>query len=166
MRAPMHPNAELIERFYQAFARRDAEAMKACYADDIVFTDEVFPHLVGPRAGAMWNMLCERANDLQITASEVSADDTTGGARWRALYTFSATGRHVENLVRASFTFRGGKIVRHVDSFDFWRWSRQALGPAGLLLGWSGALKRKVQGNAGKSLAAWESGKRQGERGP
>lgn len=27
-----HPNAELIERFYQAFQRLDGEAMAACYA--------------------------------------------------------------------------------------------------------------------------------------
>lgn len=26
-----HPNAELIERFYQAFQRLDGEAMAACY---------------------------------------------------------------------------------------------------------------------------------------
>ena len=41
-----------------------------------------------------------------------------------------------------------GKIVRHIDRFDFWRWSRMALGPAGLLLGWTPLLHKKVQAKA------------------
>ena len=35
-------NSALITRFYQAFQRLDAEAMVACYSDDIVFSDPVF----------------------------------------------------------------------------------------------------------------------------
>jgi hypothetical protein len=43
-------------------------------------------------------------------------------------------------------------VVEHVDSFDFWRWSRQSLGVVGVLLGWSGWLRRKVQAQARKGL--------------
>ncbi len=32
-----------IERLYSAFARRDAVAMGACDADDVVFSAPVFP---------------------------------------------------------------------------------------------------------------------------
>ena len=32
----------LITRFYQAFQRLDAEAMSACYTDDVVFSDPAF----------------------------------------------------------------------------------------------------------------------------
>jgi ketosteroid isomerase-like protein len=38
----MHPNAALIERFYAAFAARDAAGMQACHYPDIVFSDPAF----------------------------------------------------------------------------------------------------------------------------
>jgi hypothetical protein len=41
----------------------------------------------------------------------------------------------VTNHVGAQFRFRDGRIVEHTDSFPFWRWARQALGPAGVVLG-------------------------------
>jgi ketosteroid isomerase-like protein len=148
----MHPHAELIERFYRSFQARDGAGMAACYAPDVTFSDPVFPQLVGEKAGAMWRMLCGRAADLEVQFSDVQADDTRGSARWVVHYTFSKTGRRVENRIAASFQFRAGAIVRHEDRFDFWRWSRQALGPAGLLLGWSPMLQRKVQAEAARNL--------------
>ena len=42
-----HPNAALIERFYEAFQRRDVDAMAACYAPDVTFSDPVFVGLHG-----------------------------------------------------------------------------------------------------------------------
>lgn len=74
------------------------------------------------------------------------------GAHRRPRYTFSATGRPVHNVVDATFELRDGLIVTHVDEFDFWRWSRQALGPIGVLLGWSSVVRRKVQATARRSL--------------
>lgn len=148
----MHPNESLIAGFYAAFGRRDAASMAACYHPDAAFSDEVFPDLRGPRAGAMWSMLCSRADDLKIEASGIRAGDTEAFAHWEAWYTFSATGRKVHNKIDATFTLRDGLIVRHVDRFDFWAWSRQALGPVGWLLGWSGALQAKVQRQAADNL--------------
>jgi ketosteroid isomerase-like protein len=147
---------KLIEEFYAAFARRDGDAMAACYADDVRFSDPVFPDLQGKHAGNMWRMLCGRAKDLTIEASDLAWDGTTGRAKWVARYTFAATGRKVVNVVDATFEIAGGKITRHTDVFDFWRWSRQALGPAGLVLGWSSLLQKKVQGQAAKGLADFE----------
>lgn len=152
----MHPHAELIERFYAAFARRDWAGMAACYHPEVHFSDEVFD-LRGGDAGMMWRMLCTTGRDLQIETSGIAADDAGGRAHWDARYTFSATGRPVLNRVDAEFGFRDGLIVRHVDRFDFWRWSRQALGLPGLLLGWSGALRDKVRARAAKSLAAFRA---------
>jgi ketosteroid isomerase-like protein len=148
----MHPNAELITRFYTAFGNRDASGMAACYHPEIEFSDEVFPDLKGPRAGAMWQMLCERGKDLKIEFRDIEADDSTGRAHWEAWYTFSATGRPVHNRVEARFEFLDGKIVRHHDSFDFRAWASQALGPVGKLLGWSSMLKKRVRSQAGESL--------------
>lgn len=147
-----HPNAALITRFYTAFAARDAEAMVACYADDVVFGDPVFPDLRGDRARGMWRMLSTQGKDLQVVFDEVSADDAGGQAHWVARYTFSKTGRAVVNDIRAQFTFRDGKIATHRDDFDLWRWTRQALGPAGLLLGWSPLVQAPLRSQAAKAL--------------
>lgn len=148
----MHPNETLIRKFYEAFARLDGDAMASCYAPDVRFSDPVFPDLQGPRAGGMWKMLTARAKDLKLETSGFRADDRTGEAHWEAWYTFSATGRAVHNIIDARFEFRDGLIVRHVDTFDFWRWSRQALGLPGVLLGWSPMLRNKVRAQAAKGL--------------
>ena len=150
----MNANAELITRFYEAFSRRDWAAMAACYHPEVHFSDEAFD-LRGADAGNMWRMLCTSGRDLKLEFSAISADATRGKAHWDARYTFSATGRKVLNRIDASFEFRDGLIVRHIDRFDFWRWSRQALGMPGLPLGWSGFLQKKVRANAATGLAAY-----------
>ena len=147
----MHTHSHLIEKFYTAFQQRDGATMAACYAPDVRFSDPVFPELRGERAGAMWKMLTGRAKDLTVEFSNVKADDTTGSAHWDARYTFN-TGRKVLNRIDATFKFKDGLITEHTDVFDFWLWSRQALGPMGLLLGWSPMLKNKVRKTANDGL--------------
>ena len=147
-----HPNADLIDRFYTAFAERDAETMAACYAPGVRFSDPVFTDLRGNAAGGMWRMLCEQGKDLRIEHSEVRCDDETGVAHWEAWYTFSATGKKVHNVIDARFRFEDGLIVEHADTFGFYRWSRQALGVPGLLLGWTPFLQNQVRKRAGKQL--------------
>lgn len=148
----MHPNAQLLTDFYSAFQRRDADAMAACYHPEAEFSDAVFVGLRHGGVTSMWRMLCERGKDLRLEFRDIQADERTGRAHWEAYYTFSATGRKVHNIIDAEFEFRDGKILRHRDRFDFHRWSRQALGPTGLLLGWTPFLRNKVQGTARGSL--------------
>ena len=149
----------LIHRFYEAFQRLDAEAMAACYTDDVVFSDPAFGELRGRDAGDMWRMLTTRAKDFSLTFDHVRSDETTGSAHWVATYLFSATGNTVVNDIGARFVFRDGKICEHHDHFDLWRWSRQALGIKGLLLGWSPALKNAVRAQARKGLKAFQAGR-------
>jgi len=151
----MHQHAELIRAFYAAFQRRDHAAMAACYAPHATFRDPVFPDLAGWRVGAMWRMLCERATDLRVDASSVVADEDRGSAHWEATYTFSGTGRLVHNVIEASFTFEGGRIVRHADAFDLYAWARQALGLKGVLLGWSPPVQRAIRSQAARGLEAF-----------
>jgi ketosteroid isomerase-like protein len=152
-------NGALLERFYGAFARRDGDAMAACYADDARFRDPVFGELKGPEIGAMWRMLTGRAPDLTVELVEHDASDSEGTARWIAHYTFSQTGHHVVNDVQARFRFRDGLIVEHVDRFPFYRWARQALGTHGKLLGWTPQLRLSVlrQARAGLERAMADS---------
>lgn len=148
----MHAHAELLTRFYTAFADGDGDAMAACYHPEATFSDPVFPALEGAAPGYMWKMLCERATDLEIRFRDVQADDRSGSAHWDADYTFSTTGRMVNNRIDAAFTFQDGLIKTHVDTFDFYAWSRMALGTSGLLLGWTPFLRNKVQATAGGQL--------------
>jgi ketosteroid isomerase-like protein len=147
---------QLIERFYAAFDRHDGDAMAAMYAPDARFDDPVFVGLRGAEPGAMWRMLTARADDLRVDLHEHDAGEQTGSAHWTADYTF-ATGRKVHNDVRASFRFRDGLIVEHRDEFSFPRWARQALGPTGLLLGWTpivkGATRRRARAQLDEFLA-------------
>jgi ketosteroid isomerase-like protein len=147
--------AALAERFYTAFARRDWRTMAASYHTDAHFTDEVFDLHGGAEIGRMWRMLCERGADLRIEHGDVVADADGVRARWQAWYTFGATGRPVHNLIDATMTLHEGLILRHVDHFDFWRWSRQALGLPGLLLGWSPRLRSRVREQAARGLAGY-----------
>lgn len=146
-----------IRTFYDAFARRDVEAMAACYAPDVHFSDEVFTDLRGDAARDMWRMLCERSKDLAVTLVSADAQGDRGTARWIARYTFTQTGRFVENDISATFELANGRIVRHVDRFDFWRWSRQAFGPLGWLIGWTPILKGAVRKRANAALAAYRA---------
>jgi len=153
---PDTDNSTLIRTFYEAFARRDAEAMAACYHDDVQFSDPVFRDLRGVHAGNMWRMLCGRAADLKVEASAIAADGVAGSAHWEAWYTFSATGRKVHNKIDARFRFQDGKIIEHLDTFPLWKWTRMALGPAGTLLGWTPLVKGKLRSEAAKGLAEFE----------
>ena len=145
---------QTLENFYAAFARLDAEAMAACYADNVQFEDEVFT-LKGKREVAgMWRMLCTatQAKGRDVWRLEYSVPEGDQ-AQWDAYYRFSATGRMVHNSIRARFEFNErGLIVRHRDRFDFWRWSRQALGTPGVLLGWTPLLRNKVRRQAAANL--------------
>lgn len=155
----MHANEQAIHDFYSAFARLDAPAMGARYAPEATFRDEVFT-LSGQREVAgMWRMLCEAtqakgADVWRLEFRDVKADDTTGSAHWDAYYRFGATGRLVHNSIDAAFTFDPeGRIATHHDRFDFWKWSRQALGAPGALLGWTPMLRNKVRATAAGNLS-------------
>ena len=146
-------NRALIDTFYEAFARRDADAMNACYHPEVEFSDPAFGELQGDEARAMWTMLCKRGKDLKIEHRDVAADATTGSAHWEARYTFAASGKPVHNVVEARFTFEDGLIRTHTDVFDFSRWASQALGIPGKLLGRTAFFQSAFQRKARALLA-------------
>jgi ketosteroid isomerase-like protein len=159
-RLRMNPYEARVAAFYAAFRELDAASMKAAYAGDAQFRDPVFRLSGRDDIGAMWAMLIEAARQgrdvWRLDCGAISADASHGRAHWEAHYRFAATRRLVHNVVEASFSFdAGGLIVAHRDRFDFWRWSRQALGPAGAALGWTPWLRHKVQRQAAARLQAW-----------
>jgi hypothetical protein len=143
----------VAERFYEAFMVRDHYTMGRLYAEHATFSDPVFPLLNAKGARLMWQMLLSRADDdfgIEVKIRE----DAPRRARvdWVAYYKFSTTGRPVINHIHTEMALSAGKIVRHEDSFSLWRWSRQALGTPGLLLGWSPIVRNKIRAQAAQAL--------------
>jgi ketosteroid isomerase-like protein len=143
---------ELIEKFYCSFQNKDWKTMQSCYHTDARFTDPVFQNLSVKEVKAMWHMLCLAGKDLTVTFNRIESSEQEGSCHWEATYSFSRTERKVHNIIAASFEFRDGKIVRHEDVFDLWRWSGMALGMTGKLLGWSPMVQNKIRATARKSL--------------
>jgi ketosteroid isomerase-like protein len=113
----MTDTAALVTEFYSAFQRKDATTMGALYHDQAEFSDPVFPSLDAEHVRGMWRMFCDRPDsDLDVQFSEVrSTGSDSATAHWDARYTFR-TGRKVLNQIDAAFTFKDGKILRHVDT--------------------------------------------------
>jgi hypothetical protein len=154
----MHPNEQTLTRFYTAFATLDADTMASCYAEDATFSDPAFTLHNRREVSGMWHMLCDATRvknrqDWRLDFRDVRADNDTGHVHWEAHYRFSVSNRLVHNIISASFTFTpDGLIASHKDTFDFWRWSRQALGMGGYVLGWSPLFRRQVQAQTQAAL--------------
>jgi ketosteroid isomerase-like protein len=143
---------ELIHDFYAAFQTLDYAFMQSCYSANPIFNDPVFGILQGREVKLMWEMLCRNAKNFSLVFNSIEVDGEYSTCQWQASYTFSKTGRRVVNKVKAHLRIQNGKITEHTDEFDLYRWSRQALGLPGILLGWSGFIKNKIRHDAKKRL--------------
>jgi hypothetical protein len=55
-------------------------------------------------------------------------------------------------VINSRFTLKDGLIHTQHDRFSMWKWSRQALGLQGLILGWTPHVRDKVRGMAAAGL--------------
>lgn len=155
----MNTNEQLIHNFYTAFQQLDAKAMNACYSDDIVFYDPVFELLRADEAKAMWEMLCKNAKDFTLSFENIKdLGDDYYTCDWVASYTFSKTGRKVVNKIKAHMMIVDGIIIEHSDAFSLHKWSIQALGFSGWLLGWNSFFQRKIKNTARRNLLQFREG--------
>lgn len=148
----MAQDEQLIHTFYSAFQQHNYREMQTCYADHASFSDPVFRDLNAKQVRAMWEMFCVKNKTLNVDYSNVRMNGETVTAEWTANYVLSSTGNRVKNEIKSRFIIQYGKIAEHTDTFNFYRWSRQALGFKGVLLGWTPFVKRKVQRSAMASL--------------
>jgi hypothetical protein len=108
----------------------------------------------------MWKMLIKKSKgEIKIEFSEVKATEYIGSAQWIATYNFSQTNRKVVNVIKAQFQFKDGLIIKHTDDFDIWKWSKQAFGIKGYLLGWTGFFQTKINEQALLSLKKYKENK-------
>lgn len=148
----------LVKKFYDAFARLDVETMLACLHPEITFSDPLFPNLRQAQVFEMWRMLMASAarhpEDFKMFYELVFVEERKAQVHWQAHYRYGGQ-RKVHNKVLATLTFWDGKIVRHIDGFNFYTWGRQALGPLGLVLGWHAKFRASVQAAARKQLKVY-----------
>lgn len=142
----------VAERFYEAFMVRDHYTMGLLYAEHATFSDPVFPLLNARGARFMWKMLLTRAEDLGIEVKILEDSPMRARVEWVAYYNFGATGRRVVNRIQTEMALSNGRIVRQVDRFNLWRWSGQALGIKGWLLGWTPLVRNRIRAQAAHSL--------------
>ncbi|WP_373496558.1 nuclear transport factor 2 family protein [Aquiflexum sp.] len=137
---------EIIIAFYEAFSKGKVDEMVFHYHPEIVFEDPAFGQLKGDEVKAMWKMLIERSKgNIKITFSDVEIDGDHGSAKWEAAYIFGPEKRKVVNKISATLEFKDGKIIRHADHFDVWKWASQALGWKGWLLGWTPIMRTQIR---------------------
>jgi hypothetical protein len=98
-------------------------------------------------------MLCKRAKDFSLTYGNIQLlDEEYATCDWNAQYLFSKTGRKVNNKIKAHMRLKDGLIIEHTDAFDFYKWTRMAMGLPGFLFGWSNFMQGKIQKGARKGL--------------
>ncbi|WP_395073698.1 nuclear transport factor 2 family protein [Flavobacterium sp.] len=152
----MTHNEQLITNFYTAFGNGDIEKMATCYHENIQFEDPAFGILKNKEPITMWKMLLERSKgNIKIDFFDVQTTENFVSVTWVATYLFSKTNRKVVNKINAKFEFQDGLIIKHTDTFDVYKWAKQALGFKGLLLGWTSFMRNKIQEGAKKSLEVY-----------
>ena len=94
----------------------------------------------------MWEMLLsQKSSGTKISFGNISTTEEKGTATWKAEYLYGDKNRKVINKVFARFKFKDGRIIEHIDYFNLWRWTQQALGPMGYLMGWTPFMRNKIQ---------------------
>ncbi len=137
---------EIITEFYNNFSEGNAQGMTQYYHKDIVFNDPIFGTLKKERAFKMWEMLLSKKSEhTTISFDNIIEKEGFITVNWTATYLFGPQQRKVVNNVLATFRFQENKIIEHSDSFDLWKWTRQALGTSGYLMGWSSFMQKKIQ---------------------
>jgi len=150
-------NINLLRAFFKSFIKGDVDSMLECFHENIVFRDQVFGRLEGEEVNKMWRMLLQYGKkNLQISYKDLEADEFSGTAKWRAVYYYGRKRRQVINLIESSFKFQDNKIIEQVDHYDMWKWSGQALGWKGWLLGWSIYFTTKVQEKSREKLRKYQ----------
>jgi len=158
--------AQPTERLVAAFARLDGDAMAACHSANASFQDQAFSLQGQRQIGGMWRTLCSATGERGRAAWKLDLRRLTDrSAHWEAhweaqreaqreaCYRFNASGRLVHKRIDAEFDLdAAGLAQRHRDRFDFWRWSRQALGLPGRMLGSTPFPGNKVRAQAAAKL--------------
>jgi len=106
----------LVERFAEAFNRRDVEGLLACFTEDATYGDLFY----GPHAGhaalrGMFERMFREGRDYRWQMNSVVMDAHRAAAEWTFSYTATAAvprseGRHVRFSGMSVFDLDGGDL--------------------------------------------------------
>jgi ketosteroid isomerase-like protein len=125
----------IVERFADAFNRRDVEGLLGCFTAAGSYHDLFFgPHAGQPALRDMFERMFREGRDYRWTMETVVETDTGAAAEWTFGYTVTdavprSAGRAVRFRGMSLFEKREGRIAAYRESFD--------LGAALLQLGFS-----------------------------
>ena len=156
-------NAEIVEKFFRSYLKRDFQGMHACLAEGVRFSDYAFEQLQGDRVRAMWQWFCTGEPKIDMLGYKVlreEGDRVT--ARYRIRYFHrsdeKAEPRKVEYMIASDFRLADGKIVEQQDSFyelsefDF---AKMRVGLPKALLAHTPAFRMLIRREMSEQLAAF-----------
>lgn len=149
-------NKQVVEKFYEAFSRRNAAIMNSCYAEDIVYSNPVYGLLQGQEVHCMWELFCKEVHHFSLTFGTITEiDEEYITCNWTAKYNDIVTGRQIIKKAKAFMRINKGIIVEHSDAFNINTWMTQHFGWKGYLFGWTYYMKRSVFKKARKRLKTY-----------
>ncbi|QHX36311.1 nuclear transport factor 2 family protein [Spiroplasma sp. BIUS-1] len=147
---------KVISNFYEAFKVGDYKKMVSIYSPKVKFQDPTFGELNYEEVKAMWTMLVSTRETSKFEVNfTVEEKNERIVVIWKATYLFSPNKRRVVNIVTSKMETENGLIIKHVDSFNFKRWAKQAVGFAGALFGNAKWFQNKVKSGAREKLFAY-----------
>jgi hypothetical protein len=93
---------------------------------------------------ALWRAIFAATRDSTLNFTIVDLGLTNARVEGIATFSLIASGRSVICRFSSALHIRDQQVICHDDHFDAWAWSSMAFGPAGLLLGWSKAWRRRM----------------------
>lgn len=106
----------LVERFADAFNRRDVEGLLACFTEDATYADLFYgPHTGHAALRGMFERMFREGRDYRWRMDTVVADARRAAAEWTFSYTATAAvprseGRRVRFTGMSAFDLEGGDL--------------------------------------------------------
>jgi SnoaL-like domain len=151
-------NAMIAFKLYEAFRTRNFLRINECYHDNAIYSSPFFDSLKKNEILAMWKAFLLNDSTMELTHSDILAEDVgeqLGEANWEVKYTYRDTKRRVNLEIKSKLQFKGGKVFRHEDSFNFYLWATQAYEIQGVLFGIFGFFRNKIKRKMYKNIEFW-----------
>lgn len=148
----MHPNEDLIHRFFRAMQKHDLSSALLCYHNDITYEDDLFRELKQNDVVKMWEMRMAENPDWEIEYRDVEASAVWGRAYWTLVYGKTKSGKRKRRHIVARFTFLDEKILYHSDAFNLYNWVTENRGAWWRVLVWFSPFRYFLRAGAHRKL--------------
>jgi limonene-1,2-epoxide hydrolase len=118
-------NIALVQRFCDAFARRDPEEILDFFTEDAVYHNIPMAPMTGKAAiRSVLDMFLKPAESAEFEMLHIAANGDT--VHTERVDRFDIAGKKIELPVAGVFEIKGGKIAAWRDYFDMATWTRQS----------------------------------------